>query len=339
MIMSARTESAQTVSPVPADVCEAIRTADRIALIGHVTPDADCMGVIGAMKLVAAQLGKTACVSMPPGSVSRKLQFMVGLGGWKPASPAELAACDLAMAMDTAKDKRVNVDGKLEALPDTKVLNVDHHASNTMYGDVNWVDGARSSACEMVYEIVRALDVKVTPAIATLLYAGIHNDTQGFSLSNTTPRSLQAAYELTEAGARVAETCEKLNRSCNQPEFGLLKTIYANTRVSDDGRLGWSTCNHHEIVGAGCTAEDIDDQVEIVRSIEGVRVAILFSEGRQGKIRMNFRGERGLPILELAKQFDGGGHEMAAGAIQDGSIAEVVERVLPAVGDYIAKHA
>ena len=337
--MSERTESAQSPSPVPADVCEAIRAADRIALIGHVTPDADCMGVIGAMKLALEQMGKTACVSMPAGSVSRKLQFMVELGGWKPASADDLAACDLAMAMDTAKAKRVNVDGKLEALPGAKVLNVDHHASNTMYGEVNWVDGGRSSSCEMVYEIVRALDIKITPAIATLLYAGIHNDTQGFSLSNTTPRSLQVGYELTEAGAGVEDTCEKLNRSYNQPEFGLLKTIYANTRVSEDGRLGWSTCDHDEIVGAGCTAEDIDDQVEIVRSIEGVRVAILFSEGRQGKIRMNFRGERGLPILELAKQFGGGGHEMAAGAIQDGSVAEVVARVLPAAGEYITKHA
>lgn len=331
--------AAPATERVPAEVCDALRAAERVALIGHVTPDADCMGVIGAMKLALEQMGKTPCVSMPAGSVSRKLQFMVELGGWQPASTDELAACNLAMAMDTAKDKRVNVDGKLEALPGVRVLNVDHHASNTMYGAVNWVEGTRSSSCEMVYEIIRALGLEVTPAIATLLYAGIHNDTQGFSLSNTTPRSLQVGYELTEAGAAVVETCERLNRSYNQPEFGLLKTVYANTKVSDDGRLGWSTCDHDEIVGAGCTAEDIDDQVEIVRSIEGVRVAILFSEGRKGKIRMNFRGERGLPILDLAQQFGGGGHEMAAGAIQDGTIAEVVARVVPAAQAYVAKHA
>ncbi len=326
-----------TQNVVPSEVCDAIRAATKVALMGHVTPDADCLGVIGAMKLGLEQLGKQPVCAMPAGSVNRKLQFMVALADFTPGTAEQLAACDLAVAMDTAKEKRVNVDGKLEALPDAKVLNIDHHASNTQYGAVNWVEGTRSSSCEMVYEVLRALDVEITPAIATLLYAGIHNDTQGFSLSNTTGRSLQVGHELIEAGAAVEDTCERLNRSYNQPEFQLLKTVYANTRVSDDGRLGWSTCNHQEIHGAGCTAEDIDDQVEIVRSIEGVRVAILFSEGNPGKIRMNFRGERGLPILELAQQFGGGGHNMAAGAILDGTVADVVGKVTAAAAAYIAQ--
>lgn len=332
-------ESAACATSVPAEVCDTIRAAERIALIGHVTPDADCMGVIGAMNLACRAIGKQPFVSMPDGSVSRKLQFMVDLGDWQPATPEQLAACDLALAMDTAKEKRVNIDGKLEALPQARVLNVDHHASNTMYGAVNWVEGERSSACEMVYELITALGVELTPAMATLLYAGIHGDTQGFSLSNTTPRSLHVAYKLARAGAAVVDTCEKLCRSYNASEFQLLKTVYANTKLSEDGRLGWSTCDYDEIHGAGCTAEDIDDQVEVVRSIEGVRIAILFSEGRRGKVRMNFRGDRGLPILTLAKQFGGGGHEMAAGAILDGSVPEIVGRVIPAAQQYLDQHA
>lgn len=325
-----------SASPVPTDVCDAIAGATRVALTGHVTPDADCLGVIGAMYLALRDLGKQPFVSMPAGSVSRKLEFMVGLGGWSPASPEQLAACGLLIAIDTAKANRVNIDGKLDALPQASVLNIDHHASNTMYGHANWVDGARSSSCEMIYELLRALGVAITPTIATLLYAGVHNDTQGFSLANTTPRSLAVAHELAEAGAAIADTCERLDRSYNAAEFALRRTVYANTRVSDDGTLGWSTADYDEIHGAGCTAEDIDDQVEIVRSIEGVRVAVLFSEGVRGKVRMNFRGDRGMPVLELARQFNGGGHEMAAGAILDGTVPQVVERVLAAARAYIA---
>jgi phosphoesterase RecJ-like protein len=320
----------------PAEVLAALRGAKRVALIGHVTPDADCLGAIGAMKLALEALGLASAPALPAGSVARKLQFLVELARVQPASQAELAACDVALVMDTAKDKRVNVDGKLEALPQARVVNVDHHASNPGYGHVNWVEGWRSSSCEMVYEIIRGLGVAVSPPIATLLYAGIHSDTQGFSLSNTTPRSLQVGGELMQAGADVADICERLERSRSRSEFDLLKVVYANTHVAAGGRLGWSTVSHAEMQAAGCTPNDIDDQVEIVRSIEGVQVAILFSEGVPGKIRMNFRGDRGHSVLALAQQFAGGGHEMAAGAILDGSIASVVERVLPAAETHVA---
>ncbi|RMF81868.1 MAG: bifunctional oligoribonuclease/PAP phosphatase NrnA [Planctomycetota bacterium] len=337
--MSATILSVKDITPVPPAVLEALRSAERIALAGHVTPDADCLGVIGAMQLGLRQLGKQTAAAMPAGSVSRKLQFMVDLASLHPAHASELAACDAALIMDTAKEKRVNIDGKLEALPSARIINVDHHASNTGYGDVQWIEGTRSSSCEMVYEILRGLACEITPEIATLLYAGIHSDTQGFSLSNTTSRALQVAHELAECGANVVETCEKLCRSYNASEFALLKVIYANTRISEDGRLGWSTADYDEIHSAGCTAEDIDDQVEVVRSIEGVRVAILFTEGKRGKVRMNFRGDRGLPVLDLAKQFGGGGHDMAAGAILDGTVPEVAERVLAAAREYIPANA
>lgn len=324
---------------VPREVCEAIRTARHIALIGHVTPDADCLGVIGAMWLALPELGKYPHAALPEGSVSRKLRFMVELCGLKAASPDELAACDLAIVMDTAKDRRVNVEGKLEALPNARVLNVDHHASNTRFGTWNWVEGHRSSSCEMVYEILRALGCRITPTIATLIYAGIHGDTQGFSLSNTTPRSLQIGYELAAAGARIAEVGQRLLHSRSRSEIELLKAVYANLRISADGSLAWSAIDHQEIARAGAAANDIDDQVEVCRSVEGVCVAILFSEGTPGRIRMNFRGQRGVSVLELAQQFGGGGHHAAAGAILDGTLAEVTARVVPAAEAYAARAA
>lgn len=315
---------------VPSEVCEAIRAAERIALISHVTPDADALGSITAMHVALAELGKRTYPALPEGTVSRKLAFMLELAGAAPASEEELAACDLALVMDTAKDRRVNITGKLEALPNAKILNVDHHATNTQFGKWNWVDGGASSTCELVYLLIRALDCQITPTLATLLYAGVHNDTQGFALANTTTRCLDVAHQLAEAGADIPHTCERLSRSVSPSEFELLKTIYANADRGADGALGWSTVSHAEMEHAGCHANDIDDQVEIVRSIEGVRVAILFSEGVPGKIRMNFRGERGLSILELAQQFGGGGHHAAAGAIMDGSIETVTGAVLPA---------
>ncbi len=330
-----------TVTPLAQDVqleiCDAIRAANKIALIAHVTPDADCLGVIGALHLALPELGKYPFASLPPGTVARRLTFLIELAGVQGASSEELVACDLAIVCDTAKARRVDVDGKLEALPNAKIVNIDHHASNTRFGTWNWVEGDASSTSELIYLLIKALGCQITPTIATLIYAGMHTDTQGFSLTNTTTRGLQIAGELAGAGADIIGTCEKLNRSRSRSEFDLLKLVYQNTQVSDDGRLAWSTANHDEINAAGCHANDIDDQVEIVRSIEGVKVAILFSEGNRNKIRMNFRGERGVAVLELAKEFGGGGHLASAGAILDGTIEEVTARVIPAAREYIRK--
>ncbi|MBU0638778.1 MAG: bifunctional oligoribonuclease/PAP phosphatase NrnA [Planctomycetes bacterium] len=334
--MSTPRTAVTDVALVPPELCEAIRAAKRVGLAGHVTPDADCIGTLGALWLALPELGIQAFVAMPEGSVARKLQYLVKQAGLEFASTEQLAECDLVVVLDTAKQRRANIDGKLDALPGVPVLNIDHHATNVGFGQWNWIDGGASSTAELIYLLLRALGCQITPTIATLLYAGIHGDTQGFSLSNTTPRSLAVAHELAEAGARIVELCERLNRSRSRSEFDLLKVIYANTCVSDDGQLAWSTASYDEIHGAGCCAEDIDDQVEVPRSVEGSRVVILFSEGHQGKVRMNFRGERGVSVLELAKQFDGGGHHASAGAILDGPIAEIVERVLPAARAFVA---
>jgi phosphoesterase RecJ-like protein len=333
--MSSLTTTTSVSSAPPPEICEAIRAANKIALIGHVTPDADCLAVLGATYLALPELGKYPYVSLPEGTVARRLAFLVEMAGVEPATSQELATCDLALVMDTAKDRRVNLDGKLEAIPGAKIVNIDHHATNTHFGHWNWVEGDASSSSELVYLLLRALGCQITPTIATLIYAGIHSDTQGFSLSNTTTRSLQVAHELAQAGADIIHTCEKLNRSRSRSEFELLKVVYKNTQVSDDGQLAWSTADCQEIASAGCHANDIDDQVEVVRSIDGVKVAILFSEGNKGKVRMNFRGERGVSVLALAKQFGGGGHHASAGAILDGTIEEIIGRVIPAAKDYV----
>lgn len=317
-------------SHVPAEILETIRAAGRIGLVGHVTPDADCLGSISALWLALPELGVSPHAFIPEATISRRLSFLVRHAGLTPAAAGELEHCDLVVVVDTAKERRVNLDGKWDALLTRPILNIDHHATNTRFGRWNWVNQHASSSCEMVYELLRALNCRITPTIATLLYAGLHTDTQGFSLAGATVNTFAVARDLAEAGARVSEVCERLHRSQSRQEFDLLKTIFANTRTTPDGRLAWSTVSHAEITAAGCTAEDIENQVEVPRSIEGIAAAILFSEGNPRKIRINFRGEGTVPILHLAQQFGGGGHLHSAGAMLDGELREVEERVISA---------
>jgi phosphoesterase RecJ-like protein len=324
---------------VPAEICAAIRAARHIAIVSHVTPDADAIASSGALWLALPELGTHPHLVLPEGSVSRQLSYLMRFAGLEPARLSDVREVDLIIALDTAKDKRLNGEEHLATLTRIPILNIDHHATNTQFGRWNWIVDTASSTSELVYGVLRALGCQITPTIATLLYAGIHTDTQGFALANTDAHSLRVGHELALAGARIAEVCERMHRSRSRGEFELLTVVYRKTRVSEDGRLAWSTVDFQEIAATGCRAADIDDQVEIPRQIEGIAVAILFSEGEPGKVRLNFRGEQGVSVLELATRFGGGGHHASAGARLSGSIAEITSRVLPVAREYVAQLA
>ena len=144
----------------------------------------------------------------------------------------------------------------------------------------------------------------------------------GLSATKLGDGLIAAAAELVELGADVTQLGERLCRSRRLSEFKLLRTIYANTQLAAEGRIAYSTADHREMVEAGCAAADIDDQVSVPRSLHGTRLAMLFTEGVQGKTRINFRGDSGASVLPLAKVFGGGGHDTAAGAILGGSLRQ-----------------
>ncbi len=316
---------------LPGKLIETLSRWRRPVVIGHVRPDTDCLGAMFAVASTWPGAPGKARVSLPEGSVSRRLRFLTDWADMPLASDADFAEADGFVVVDTAKKSRCNVNRTLgEDWSDGRpVVNVDHHTSNTQFGDLNWVDAQAGSACELVYRLVRLAERPMPELVASYLYAGIHSDTVGFSLQSTTSSALHAAADLVDSGARVAEIGEKLCRSQSKPEFDLNRIIYDNTRVVADGRLAYSCASYDEIKAAGCSFADIDDQAEIPRSLEGILMAILFTEGKQGKTRLNLRGEGGLEVLEFARELGGGGHAQAAGAILEASIEEAVARVVP----------
>ena len=323
---------------VPQEVLRELDAWNHVVLIGHVVPDADCLG---SMFALAGALtdggGRVATVSLPEHSLSQRLAFLWERSALRAADADDFARADGFIVVDTAKKPRCNV---AKHLPEDwaggrPLMNIDHHSSNTRFGTINWIVPEASSTCELVYAILRARGRPISPWTASLLFAGIHSDTGGFSLAPTTSGALAAASDLVAAGADVAELGERLCRSQRLSEFKLLRTVYANTTLAAGGRIAYSTADHEEIVGAGCSAADIDDQVSVPRALNGVRLALLFTEGVKGKTRINFRGEPGVPVLELAALFGGGGHSESAGAVVTGPLPEVVARVLPKAEEHL----
>jgi phosphoesterase RecJ-like protein len=324
----------------PQEIVDAMRSWERVVCVGHVTPDADCLaGMLG----VATGFGQNGrgdvSLSLPPDSISQRLAFVIDEARPTLADAERFAGADGIVVCDTAKASRCNVDASIPGdwLETKPVINIDHHASNTQFGTINWVAPEASSTSEMVYVLLRAVGCPISPELCSLLYAGIITDTVGFTLGSTAPSTLRIAAELVSGGADVAAIGERLYRSMTDREFALLRIIHDNTRVIADGQLAYSTASHEEIRGTGCAAADIDEQVNVPRCLRGIRVALLITEGIRGKTRINFRGESGCRVLELAKAVGGGGHPFAAGAILDMSIDEALPFVLEKAEAYLAQ--
>jgi len=221
-------------------------------------------------------------------------------------------------------------EGLLEAArgPQTRVLNIDHHPDNRRYGTVDWIDPSAAATGEMVFDLVRALGLRVTPAVALNLFTAIHTDTGSFRYSNTTPRTFRIAAELAAAGADPALVSDRLYQQRAGDSLVQLGEVLRRVEISDDGQVAWLCVPRGLVSREFLEAEDL---VGYPRSVRGVKVAVLFSEEAPGKIKASLRGKGDVPVNAIAHRFGGGGHENAAGCTLSGTLAEASAALLKVV--------
>jgi phosphoesterase RecJ-like protein len=336
-----------TASPVVANnhrpsalFVEALRGTRRPMIFGHVTPDADCLGAAFGLAELLRENQADARVVLPQGAVARRLRFMLDLAGARVVMHDLREDADSVVVVDTAGPKRVNVGGGFESVARFTSFNIDHHITNPDFAVHNWVDPHASSTSELIARLADVMGWRVNATTASLLYAGIHGDTAGFSLPNTTADALHTAAELIRAGADVTNIGERLCRSQDRHDFELLRRVYDHTRVTEDGLIAYSYLTLADIRESGCSAEDIDDQVSIPRALRGIQIAMLFSEGEPGVVRVNLRGEGQRSVVEIAQQFGGGGHSQAAGVrVRNKPIEAVLAEVLAAAQAHLLGHS
>jgi bifunctional oligoribonuclease and PAP phosphatase NrnA len=322
------TESITVFAPAPPTPLLEIlsRPAREVLMLGHVHPDADVLGTLFALgsNLEAREWSVTYAGPHP---VPAGLGFLPGAARWQVwrGSPRRFGVIVLT---DCPNDKRT--EGLLESARDgsSQVLNIDHHPDNRRYGTVNWIDSTAAATGEMVFDLIRALGGRVTPAIALNLFTAIHTDTGSFRYSNTTAKTFRIAAELTAAGADPAVVAEELYQRRSPDALARLGDILHRVEVSGDGRLAWLTLPRELAAEAFVAAEDL---VTYPRSIDGVKVALLFSEERDGLVKVSLRGKGDIAVNRIAQRFGGGGHDNAAGCTVRGTLADVTAAVLDAV--------
>jgi len=294
-------------------VIDAIRSADRIALVSHRDPDPDTIGSALALGLGLERMGKRVswhCADPVPDPI----RFLASSERYTQAAPP--ADADLIVCLDFGDAARAKF-----ALPrGPKVADIDHHATNTEFGDANFVDVTSAATGEMVGRLIDALGTGWTPDMATAALVAIMTDTGSFQFPNTDKRALERAAMLREAGADLQGITYNVFRNKRFEALKLWGFAFSRLVRESDGLLVWTWLENDDIDKAGAREEDLSGLVEQIARSKGMRVALLFS-GVSGPLKVSCRTSAAAPSVDAAAlmaSFGGGGHVRAAGALIPG---------------------
>jgi len=246
---------------------------------------------------------------------------------------------DLIISLDAAEKKQLGsiFEENTELFSRTPLLVFDHHASNDGFGVVNIIDTTAASTTEVIFHFLPTLfgeewKKKIDPDVATLLLTGIITDTGSFQNPNTTPRSLEAAADLSELGARQQEIIRHVFKTKNIPTLKLWGRVLSKIKTDPIHRLLWSTVSSNDLADTGGKTDDLEGIVdELLATAPGMEMVLLIKEREDGIIAASIRTTTPLcDAAEFASEFGGGGHTQAAGLkIRGGKAFEI------AVGEII----
>lgn len=323
-----------SVAPPPALLDVLRRPSGSALMLGHVHPDGDVLGTLFALGLALEAAGWRVTMAGPH-PVPESLAFLPGADRWNVWDQAP-QTFDVLVLTDCPNDGRT--EGLLQGArgPGSAVLNVDHHPDNRRYGTVNWIDPSAAATGEMVFDLIRALDLPITPGIAINLFTAIHTDTGSFRYSNTTERTFRTAGALTALGAEPALVSDWLYQRRPADALTTLGEVLRRVHVSADGRVAWLSIPSGVASDAFVSAEDL---VTYPRSIGSVKVAMLLREEGAGLVKVSLRGKGDVPVNRIAHRFGGGGHENAAGCTVKGTLDEVTSAMRAAVDEALEGRA
>lgn len=297
-----------------------------IGIITHIRPDGDAYGSLIALGLALAEEGKQVALYCEDGMIDR-YRFLPG-ADLVQRPPAEKPPMDALISVDCAAARRLGaacVGWNLRPW-----LNIDHHESNERFADINVVDPHRPATGELLFELFKRVGWPVTPDIADNLFVAISTDTGSFRYRNTTPRTFEIAAELSRLGARIGDLSLACYGSFPMRRTKLLKEILQDLTLDCGDTLAFYRITQEMYRRSGAKPEDTEGIIEHIISSEGVELAIVFEERKNGTVKMSFRSKGAVNVNAIARGFGGGGHSQAAGAELAGTVEEVQGRVLPA---------
>jgi phosphoesterase RecJ-like protein len=302
-----------------------IRRAHKPLLVCHVAPDGDALGSLTGLTYALQQLDKSPIAACPD-TIPSGFHYIPHIG----AVVQDFAdSHDLVVALDCSDLTRLGQFPNRPHFNQSPLINIDHHVTNTRFGDVDLVDSHASSTAEVLLRLLEHLDVSLDETLATCLLVGIVTDTRGFRTNNVTPRVMETALRLTEAGASLPYvTQHSLDR---RPTAVMRLWGAALSRLRSKDGVIWTSIPLDMRRRLGYQGDGDAGLVSFLISAEEADVSVVFVEQGDGRIAVGLRAKPGFDVAQFALRFGGGGHALAAGFSMPGPLEAAEERVLDAL--------
>lgn len=327
------------MTPVFADgdwqpVIRVLDDARHIVLMTHCNPDGDGIGSQLALYHALQAAGKSVCMHNCDG-VPRIYRFLEGADQVSSGKTFSGMQPDVIVSLDCGARSRL---GMPDAFFDRATLvNIDHHASNAEFGDINVVDSRYCATGAMIFDLMCSMGNSLTPAAARSIYTAVLTDTSSFRLSNVTPDVHRLAAQLLDAGAEPWEISTHVYESDSLAGIRLLTACLGTLELEHDGRSAWLYVDRNMYEQAGADVEDTEGFVDYGRRVRGVEIAVFIRPDTEADTwKVTFRSKKTADVSKLAAKFGGGGHVHAAGCRMQGSMTEVREKVRQAVAQLLA---
>lgn len=312
-----------------AAVWDLIQRAQRLLLVAHINPDGDTIGSTLGLAWALRGLGQECTVACP-GPMPAYLGFLPGYAEFRRAVSGHY---DLILGIDFSSPDRMGAVYQPAVFANTPLVNIDHHLTNTRFGTINIVEMETASTAEIVFALLRAWGLPITPTIALCLLTGLFTDTQGFRTPSTTPQSLRVATQLLEAGASLTTMVEAVYNRKSPQILRLWGQALSDFRSvpSPVGTVVWAAVTQSMLRSNNVGEDEVQGLVSFLRGTAGTAVAILFVESQEGKVKVEFRSAPAVDVSGIAFSLGGGGHRNASGCTLPGPLVAAEERVLAVV--------
>lgn len=312
-------------------VIELIRSSNNIYIASHINPDVDSIGSTLALTMALRKMNKNI-IPISPGEIPRDYRFLPGLNLYKEYS-GDMVSPDLFIALDCGDaDRLASNKVLLEIAKNT--INIDHHVSNTNFADVNLVEEKISSTGEIIYHLIKNLDIEIDPDIASCLYTGISTDTGSFIYDNVSAETHDVIADLIRAGIDKADINIQLYGSRSLEKTQLFINVLSTLNLYNDNKIAVVHVTQKMLEETGTILDDTEGIISFVREIEPVEVACILKESEEKKTKISMRSKKYIDVSEILKNFNGGGHIRAAG----GTIYENIQKSETIIVDKIKEY-
>lgn len=301
------------------DIGLAVENASSINIISHKSPDGDNMGSTLGLYLSLKEKYKNKTINIiKPDDIPSKYKFIEETEFYDD----DMSECDVLLVIDCADERRLLNEDNLKFAK--KIINIDHHKSNKYFGDINYVLEEYSSSAEIVYDIIKELELPMNKEIASMLYIGIDTDTGRFMYSSTTDETMQKVSKLMCYGIDINEINIKLYRSMSKNIFDLYKLAINKINFYKD--FAYLVLENDDFLKTNTSRDDTDDILAFLQGLEDYDMIAIIKEVKD-IYKVSLRSKYKYDVGSIGEDFDGGGHKYAAGLTYKGSLDELVKKL------------